>query len=113
GGQVWLIVAGGVIFAAWPLLYAMAFSGFYLAMMLLLIALIVRPVAITYRSKRPEARWRNTWDTLWCVTGFIAALVFGVAVGNVMLGVPFEFDPNSLRPMYQGGFLALFTPFPL
>lgn len=113
GGQVWLIVAGGVTFAAWPLLYAMAFSGFYLAMMLLLIALIIRPVAITYRSKRPEASWRNAWDALWCITGLVAALVFGVAVGNVIVGVPFEFDPTNLRPMYQGGFFALFMPFPL
>lgn len=113
GGQVWLIVAGGVTFAAWPLLYAMSFYGFYLAMMLLLVALIIRPVAIKYRSKRESSRWRANWDRLWCLISLVAALVFGVAVGNVIVGVPFQFDPDNLRPLYQGGFLALFTPFPL
>lgn len=112
-GQVWLIVVGGVSFAAWPLLYAMAFSGFYLAMMLLLAALIVRPVAITYRSKKPDQRWRDAWDRLWVATGFISALVFGVAIGNVIVGVPFDFESNTLRPMYEGGFFDLFALFPL
>lgn len=112
-GQVWLIVVGGVSFAAWPLLYAMAFSGFYLAMLLLLAALIVRPVAITYRSKKPDQRWRDSWDRLWTATGFISALVFGVAVGNVIVGVPFDFDADTLRPMYEGSFFDLFALFPL
>lgn len=112
-GQVWLIVAGGVTFAAWPLLYAMAFSGFYLAMMMLLVALIIRPAAITYRSKREDPGWRSMWDNLWFATGLVAALVFGVAIGNVMVGVPFRFDPDSLRPLYQGSFFDLFRPFPL
>ncbi|MFA5487886.1 MAG: cytochrome d ubiquinol oxidase subunit II [Candidimonas sp.] len=113
GNQVWLIVAGGVVFAAWPLLYAMAFSGFYLAFMLLLAALIVRPVAIKYRSKFPDARWRRNWDLTWFLSGVVTALVMGVAVGNVIVGAPFRFDPDSMRPIYEGGFLALFTPFPL
>jgi cytochrome d ubiquinol oxidase subunit II len=113
GNQVWLIVAGGVVFAAWPLLYAMAFSGFYLAFMLLLVALIVRPVAIKYRSKFPEVKWRRNWDLTWFLSGLVTALVIGVAVGNVILGAPFRFDPASLRPIYEGGFLALFVPFPL
>ena len=113
GNQVWLILAGGVIFAAWPLLYAMSFSGFYLAMMLLLVALILRPVAIKYRSKMQSARWRTNWDSIWCLTGVVAALVFGVAVGNVMLGVPFRFEADTLRPVYEGHFFALFTPFAL
>ncbi|MBX6962955.1 cytochrome d ubiquinol oxidase subunit II [Alcaligenes faecalis] len=111
GNQVWLIVAGGVAFAAWPLLYAMAFSGFYLAMMLLLVALIVRPVAIKYRSKLSSSRWRRNWDAIWTASGLVCALVFGVAIGNVMLGVPFGFDETTLRPMYQGNFFGLFQPF--
>lgn len=113
GNQVWLILAGGVVFAAWPLLYAMSFSGFYLAMMLLLVALILRPVAIKYRSKLTSAKWRQNWDITWCLTGFVAALVFGVAIGNVMLGVPFRFEPDTLRPVYEGSFFGLFQPFAL
>ncbi|GAA5090197.1 cytochrome d ubiquinol oxidase subunit II [Paenalcaligenes hermetiae] len=113
GNQVWLILAGGVVFAAWPLLYAMSFSGFYLAMMLLLVALILRPVAIKYRSKLTSVKWRQNWDITWCLTGFVAALVFGVAIGNVMLGVPFRFEPDTLRPVYEGSFFGLFQPFAL
>lgn len=113
GNQVWLIVAGGVVFAAWPLLYAMAFSGFYLAFMLLLVPLIVRPVAIKYRSKFEGSRWRRNWDLAWFLSGIVTALVMGVAVGNVILGAPFRFDPASMRPIYEGGFFALFTPFAL
>lgn len=113
GNQVWLITAGGVVFAAWPLLYAMSFSGFYLAMMLLLAALILRPVAIKYRSKLESERWRKNWDITWCLSGLVAALVFGVAIGNVILGVPFRFDPDTLRPIYEGSFFGLFQPFAL
>lgn len=113
GNQVWLILAGGVVFAAWPLLYAMSFSGFYLAMMLLLVALILRPVAIKYRSKLTSAKWRKNWDITWCLTGLVAALVFGVAIGNVMLGVPFRFEHDTLRPVYEGSFFGLFMPFAL
>lgn len=113
GNQVWLILAGGVIFAAWPLLYALSFSGFYLAMMLLLVALILRPIAIKYRSKLESVKWRRNWDAIWCLTGIVAALVFGVAIGNVLLGVPFRFEPDTLRPVYEGSFFALFMPFAL
>lgn len=113
GNQVWLILGGGVIFAAWPLLYAMSFSGFYLAMMLLLVALILRPVAIKYRSKMESAKWRRNWDAIWCVTGVVSALVFGVAIGNVLLGVPFRFEADTLRPVYEGSFFGLFMPFAL
>lgn len=113
GNQVWLIVLGGVAFAAWPLLYAMAFSGFYLAMMLLLIALILRPVGFKYRSEMTTSRWRGMWDGILCLCGVLASVVFGVAVGNVIIGVPFGFDPGTMRPLYQGSFWGLFTPFPL
>nr|WP_202109443.1 MULTISPECIES: cytochrome d ubiquinol oxidase subunit II [unclassified Bordetella] len=113
GNQVWLITAGGAIFAAWPLLYAASFSGFYLAMMLALIALIIRPVGFKYRSKMEGTRWRNTWDGLLCASGVLAALVFGVAMGNLIVGVPFGFDANTLRPEYYGHFYQLFSPFAL
>jgi cytochrome bd ubiquinol oxidase subunit II len=112
GNQVWFILGGGAIFAAFPAVYAVAFSGFYLAMFLLLVALILRPVGFKYRSKIIDDRWRNTWDWALFVGGFVPALVFGVAVGNMMLGVPFRFD-GFLRSFYEGTLWGLFTPFPL
>ncbi|SHG10704.1 cytochrome d ubiquinol oxidase subunit II [Kaistia soli DSM 19436] len=112
GNQVWLILGGGAIFAAWPTLYAISFSGFYLAMMVILIAIILRPVGFKYRSKLADPRWRETWDWALFVGGFIPALIFGVAVGNVLRGVPFRFD-DSLRPFYEGGFFGLLMPFAL
>lgn len=113
GNQVWLITGGGAVFAAWPLLYAASFSGLYLAMMLLLLTLILRPVAFKYRSKLPQPHWRRNWDWILCGSGVIASLVFGVAMGNLLLGLPFGVDERSLRPLYQGHLLQLFTPFAL
>ena len=112
GNQVWFILGGGAIFAAWPFVYAVSFSGFYLAMFLVLSALILRPVSFKYRSKRASAGWRSFWD--WClfIGGFVPALVFGVAVGNVLLGAPFRLD-SDLRSFYDGNLLGLFTPFSL
>lgn len=112
GNQVWFVLGGGAIFAAWPLVYAVSFSGFYLAMFLVLAALILRPVAFKYRSKRPSPAWRSFWDWALFVGGFVPALVFGVAVGNVLLGAPFRLD-NDLRSFYEGSLLGLFTPFSL
>lgn len=112
GNQVWLILGGGAIFAAWPMLYAVSFSGFYLAMMVILVAIILRPVGFKYRSKIEDPRWRAFWDWGLFVGGFIPALIFGVAVGNVLRGVPFRFD-DSLRPIYEGSFFGLLTPFAL
>ncbi len=112
GHQVWFILGGGAIFAAWPFVYAVSFSGFYLAMFLLLAALILRPVAFKYRSKRPEAGWRARWDWALFISGIVPALVFGVAVGNVLLGVPFRLD-DDLRSFYEGSLLGLFSPFAL
>ncbi len=112
GNQVWLIVGGGASFAAWPPLYAVAFSGFYFAMLLLLCALILRPVGFKYRSKLADPRWRAAWDWALFVGGLVPALVFGVAFGNVLLGVPFRFD-DALRMSYAGSFLGLFSPFAL
>lgn len=91
GNQVWLILGGGAIFAAWPHIYAMSFSGFYLAMFATLFALILRPVGFKYRSKREGTAWRGTWDWALFIGGFVPALIFGVALGNVLQGVPFRF----------------------
>lgn len=107
GNQVWFILGGGAIFAAWPPLYAVSFSGFYLAMFTVLAALILRPVAFKYRSKRPGAGWRSAWDWALFIGGAVPALIFGVAVGNVLVGVPFHLDP-VLMPMYDGPFYGKF-----
>lgn len=108
GNQVWFILGGGAIFAAWPPLYAVSFSGFYLAMFVVLAALIVRPVAFKYRSKRESPRWRTAWDWALFVGGAVPALIFGVAVGNVLQGVPFELTPD-LFARYEGAFYAKFA----
>lgn len=116
GNQVWFILGGGAIFAAWPPLYAVSFSGFYLAMFLVLAALILRPVGFKYRSKRDSALWRSAWDWALFIGGAVPALVFGVAVGNVLQGVPFHLTPD-LMPMYDGGaiwkLIGLLNPFAL
>jgi cytochrome d ubiquinol oxidase subunit II len=112
GNQVWLITAGGALFAAWPLVYAASFSGFYWAMLLVLFALFVRPVGFDYRSKLENTRWRQTWDWGLFVGGLVPSLVFGVAFGNLLLGVPFQFDAD-LRVTYYGSFWQLLNPFGL
>jgi len=112
GNQVWLILGGGAIFAAWPALYAASFSGFYPAMMLLLAALILRPVGFKFRSKLPDARWRSAWDWALFAGGFVPALIFGVAMGNLLTGVPFAYD-SELRASYAFGLFDLLRPFPL
>lgn len=112
GNQVWLITAGGALFAAWPLVYAASFSGFYWAMLLVLFALFVRPVGFDYRSKLANTRWRSSWDWGLFVGGLVPSLVFGVAFGNLLLGVPFQFD-DTLRVSYHGSFWQLLNPFGL
>ena len=112
GNQVWLILGGGAIFAAWPALYAASFSGFYLAMLLVLAALIVRPVGFKFRSKMPQARWRSIWDWALFASGLVPSLVFGVAMGNLLEGVPFTFD-SELRASYAFGLFDLLNPFAL
>lgn len=112
GNQVWLILGGGAIFAAWPALYAASFSGFYLAMLLVLAALILRPVGFKFRSKMPGATWRSTWDWLLFAGGLVPSLVFGVAMGNLLEGVPFGFD-SELRAHYEFGLFDLLNPFAL
>lgn len=112
GNQVWFITGGGAIFAAWPLVYATAFSGFYWAMLVVLWALFFRPVGFDYRSKIHDARWRSTWDWGLFVGGSVPPLIFGVAFGNLLLGVPFHFD-DHLVSTYTGSFWALLNPFAL
>lgn len=112
GNQVWFITAGGALFAAWPLIYAASFSGFYFAMLIVLAALWLRPVGFDYRSKLEDPRWRNAWDWALFVGGLVPALLFGVAFGNLFLGVPFAYD-EMLKPSYDGGLFGLLRPFAL
>lgn len=112
GNQVWLLTAGGAMFAAWPLAYAAAFSGFYWAILLVLFALFFRPVGFEYRSKIQDPRWRTAWDWGLFVGGMVPALVFGVAFGNLLQGVPFHYD-EFMRPFYTGSFFGLLNPFAL
>jgi cytochrome d ubiquinol oxidase subunit II len=112
GNQVWFITGGGAIFAAWPLVYATAFSGFYWAMLAVLWALFFRPVGFDYRSKIHDATWRSTWDWGLFIGGAVPPLIFGVAFGNLLQGVPFGFD-DSLVSTYTGSFWQLLNPFAL
>jgi cytochrome bd ubiquinol oxidase subunit II len=110
GNQVWFITAGGAIFAAFPVIYATAFSGFYLALGLTLLALWMRPIGFDYRSKLTNPTWRKAWDWALFAGGIVPSLIFGVAFGNLLLGVPFEFD-SMLKATYTGSFFALLNPF--
>ena len=112
GNQVWFVLGGGAIFAAWPALYAASFSGFYLAMFAVLAALIFRPLSIVYRSKLESPLWRGAWDWILVVTGIVPSLIFGVAFGNLFLGVPFTFDAD-LRFHADFSLLSLLNPFAL
>lgn len=112
GNQVWFITAGGAVFAAWPFVYATAFSGMYWALLLVLFALFFRPVGFEYRSKLPHPAWRSAWDWGLFAGSAVPALVFGVAFGNLFQGVPFTLD-DSMRSYYSGSFWALLNPFAL
>jgi cytochrome d ubiquinol oxidase subunit II len=112
GNQVWLITAGGAMFAAWPIVYATAFSGFYVALLLVLFALFFRPGGFEYRGKMSSLRWRFAWDWALFTGSAVPALVFGVAFGNLLEGVPFHFDAD-MRVTYDGTFWALLNPFAL
>jgi len=108
GNEVWLLTGGGAIFAAFPPVYATVFSGFYIALMLLLAALIVRAVSLEFRSKAPGAGWRKSWDVAFGVGSFLPALLFGVAMGNIVRGIPLGADGE-----YAGTFFTLLNPFAL
>ena len=110
GNQVWLVTAAGALFAAWPIVYAASFSGFYWAMLLVLFALFARPLGFDYRSKLDNRTWRARWDWAMWVGSFVPSLVFGVAFGNLFLGVPFMLD-ETMRISYTGGFWGLLNPF--
>ncbi|OOE45612.1 cytochrome d ubiquinol oxidase subunit II [Salinivibrio kushneri] len=112
GNQVWLVTAGGALFAAWPLVYAVSFSGFYIAMVVTLAALFFRPMGFDYRSKIDDPRWRTAWDWGLVLGGFVPPVIFGVAFGNLLQGVPFQLS-DLLIPTYTGGFFALLNPFAL
>lgn len=108
GNEVWLVVFGGALFAAFPDAYATVFSGFYLAFMLLLFALIFRAVSIEFRSKMKSAGWRRAWDFGFFASSLLASLLFGVAVGNGMLGIQLD-----QRGVFSGGFFDLLNPYAL
>ena len=112
GNQVWLITAGGALFAAWPMVYAAAFSGFYVAMILVLASLFFRPLGFDYRSKIEDVRWRGMWDWGIFIGSVVPPLVIGVAFGNLLQGVPFHAD-EYLRLFYTGNFFQLLNPFAL
>jgi len=113
GNQVWLILGGGAIFAAFPPIYAAAFSGFYIAMFLVLVTLILRPGGFEFRNKIADPRWRAFWDYALLAGGLVPSLVFGVAFGNLLQGVPFRID-SDLRVLYEGsGLWELLNPFGL
>jgi cytochrome d ubiquinol oxidase subunit II len=112
GNQVWFITAGGALFAAWPLVYAAAFSGFYWAMLAVLWALFFRPVGFDFRSKLDSPTWRGSWDWGLFIGSAVPPVIFGVAFGNLLQGVPFHFDAN-LVPHYTGSFWQLLNPFAL
>ncbi|MEJ2367214.1 MAG: cytochrome d ubiquinol oxidase subunit II [Acidobacteriota bacterium] len=106
GNEVWLLTGGGALFAAFPPVYATVFSGFYLAMMLVLLGLILRAVSLEFRSKVQSAAWRRTWDTTFFVGSFLPAVLFGVATGNLMRGIPIDHSGA-----FTGGFLGLLNPY--
>ncbi len=106
GNEVWMITAGGALFASFPHVYATFFSGFYLALVLMLIALILRGVAFEYRSLRDDPAWRNRWDWAIFTGSLVPALLWGVAVGNLMRGFAIDADMN-----YWGGLIPLLNPF--
>jgi cytochrome d ubiquinol oxidase subunit II len=108
GNEVWLVTAGGALFAAFPEAYATAFSGFYLAMVLLLVGLIFRAVAIEFRSKRESPRWRRSWDVSFAASSILSSLLIGIALGNVVWGVPLDAEHE-----FAGTFLGLLHPYAL
>jgi cytochrome bd ubiquinol oxidase subunit II len=112
GNQVWFITGGAALFAAWPVVYATAFSSFYWAMLAVLWALFFRPAGFDYRSKIEDAAWRGTWDWGLFIAGTVPPIVFGVAFGNLLQGVPFSFDSN-MASTYTGSFWQLLNPFAL
>lgn len=112
GNQVWLITAAASLLAAWPVFYAVSFSSFYIPLLIVLLALIVRPPGFDYRHKISHPLWRAAWDWALFSSGLLPSLLFGVGLGNLFLGIPFYFD-DTLQSYYTGSFWSLFSAFPL
>ncbi len=108
GNEVWLLTGGGAIFAAFPPVYATVFSGFYLAMMLVVVCLITRAVSLEFRSKEESPRWRGIFDVAFSLSSIVAGLLFGVALGNILRGIPL-----NERGDYTGTFFGLLNPYAL
>ena len=108
GNEVWLVTGGGALFAAFPIVYATVFSGFYLAMILLLVGLIFRAVAIEFRSKHPSPRWRAAWDRAFSIASVVSSLLMGIAFGNVIWGIPIDAAGE-----FSGSFVTLLNPYAL
>ncbi len=108
GNEVWLLTGGGALFAAFPDVYATVFSGFYLPLMLLLVALIFRAVAIEFRSKEESPKWRSSWDWSFAIASHLIPVLMGVALGNMVVGIPIGADRE-----YMGGFFNLLNPYAL
>ena len=106
GNEVWLITAGGAMFAAFPHVYATMFSGWYLALFLILLALILRATGIEFRSQKPSLSWRKKWDAVIAISSILSAILWGVAVSNLVIGVPIDADMQ-----YAGSFFTLLRPF--
>jgi len=106
GNEVWLLTAGGALFAAFPIVYATVFSGFYLAFMLLLFALIFRAVSMEFRGKVDSHKWRNLWDWAFGIGSLLPALLYGVAIGNILKGIPINSDG-----FFTGNFISLLNPY--
>ena len=114
GNEVWLITAGGAMFAAFPGWYATLFSGLYIPLFLILVGLIIRGVSFEYRAKHPDARWRNAFDWMACIGSFVVSLVFGVGFANFIIGMPVALAEGSTHlHVFTGGFWSLFSPFAL
>jgi len=112
GNQVWFVMAGGALFAAWPTAYAVSFSSMYFALLLTLFAMFLRPLGFDYRSKLTNPKWRENWDKALFIGGFVPALIFGVAFGNLLKGIPFHLE-NDMRIMYFGDLWGLLNSFSL
>jgi len=110
GNQVWFVMAGGALFAAWPLAYAVSFSSLYFPLLLTLFALFLRPLGFDYRSKLSNQTWRKTWDKALFTGGLVPAVIFGVAFGNLLVGIPFHLE-NDMRMIYHGNMMTLLNPF--
>lgn len=108
GNEVWLLVGGGALFAAFPDVYATVFSGFYTAFMLLLATMIFRAVSIEFRSKEASTKWRQTWDVAFSASSVLMAVLMGVALGNIVIGIPLNSDF-----VYTGTFWTLLRPYPV